>query len=73
MHADRFIGGEYAIYDCIGVLSLQNNHMIFGYLVDFHRVISANTALYKYSFWAVLLLILICKVVFSFPLYGFKL
>lgn len=47
--------------------------MIFGYLADFHRVISSNTALYKYSFWAASLLILICKVVFSFPLYGFKL
>lgn len=47
--------------------------MIFGYLVDFQRIISSNTALYKYSFWAVLLLILICKVVFSFLLYGFKL
>ena len=47
--------------------------MVFGYLVDFQRVISSNTALYKYSFWAFLLLVLICKVVFSFPLYGFKL
>lgn len=47
--------------------------MVFGYLVDFQRIISSNTALYKYSFWAVSLLILICKVVFSFPLYCFKL
>lgn len=47
--------------------------MIFGYLVDFHRVIPANTVLHKYSFGAVSLLILICKVIFSFPLYGFKL
>ena len=47
--------------------------MIFGYLVDFQRVISSNTTLYKYSFWAASLLILICKVVFSYPLYGFKL
>ena len=47
--------------------------MIFGYLVDFQRIISSNMALHKYSFWTVSLLILICKVVFSFPLYGFKL
>lgn len=47
--------------------------MIFGYLVDFQRVISSNTVLHKYSFLAFLLLILICKVVFSFLLYGFKL
>ena len=47
--------------------------MVFGYLVDFQRVISSNITLYKYSFLTVSLLILIYKVVFSFPPYGFKL